>query len=206
MWMIVTLLGVVIILYASMLPGASARKPVQEDFLDSVGDTLQHFAEEIEEENKELLRMVGDMKQDHEKRTNTLLLRIEQLERQSASMQDRLGKAPEGNESAPGAGMAAGTEGKVLTKPARLPSQISTASMDSSPAPVLTTGERETKDEAGSPSRFAATVKSRYKELFDLYDSGKSVEYIAKKLGKNKGEVLLIVGLARQEEPQHGQP
>ncbi|HZG75674.1 MAG TPA: hypothetical protein VEZ72_07425, partial [Paenibacillus sp.] len=71
-----------------------------------------------------------------------------------------------------------------------------------SAAPPVTAGEPA----AEPASRFASTVKSRYKEVFDLHDSGKSIEYIAKKLGKNKGEVQLILGLAKQEEPVHGQP
>jgi hypothetical protein len=44
------------------------------------------------------------------------------------------------------------------------------------------------------------SMKSRYKELFSLHDQGKGVEAIAKKLGMNKGEVILILQLSRQEE------
>lgn len=44
------------------------------------------------------------------------------------------------------------------------------------------------------------TIHARYAELFKLYGDGKSIEAIAKKLGMNKGEVQLIIGLSRQEE------
>jgi hypothetical protein len=43
-------------------------------------------------------------------------------------------------------------------------------------------------------------MKSRYAELFSLHDQGKSVEFIAKKLDMNKGEVNLIIQLSKQEE------
>ncbi|WP_042160514.1 DUF6115 domain-containing protein [Paenibacillus gorillae] len=44
------------------------------------------------------------------------------------------------------------------------------------------------------------TIQSRYAELLELYSQGKSIELIAKKLGMNKGEVQLILQLAKQEE------
>lgn len=43
------------------------------------------------------------------------------------------------------------------------------------------------------------TIQTRYPELFQLYDQGKSIEAISKKLGMNKGEVQLIIQLAKQE-------
>jgi DNA-binding NarL/FixJ family response regulator len=43
-------------------------------------------------------------------------------------------------------------------------------------------------------------MKERYSELFLLHEQGKAVEYIAKKLNLNKGEVQLIIQLAKQEE------
>jgi DNA-binding NarL/FixJ family response regulator len=43
-------------------------------------------------------------------------------------------------------------------------------------------------------------MKERYAELFLLHEQGKAIEYIAKKLNLNKGEVQLIIQLAKQEE------
>jgi DNA-binding NarL/FixJ family response regulator len=43
-------------------------------------------------------------------------------------------------------------------------------------------------------------MKKRYSELFLLHEQGKAIEYIAKKLNLNKGEVQLIIQLAKQEE------
>lgn len=47
------------------------------------------------------------------------------------------------------------------------------------------------------------TIQSRYPDLFRLYDEGKSIEAISKKLGMNKGEVQLIIQLAKQEAAAH---
>lgn len=220
MWLIVVLLGIVIILYASLLPKAPKRAvAAPEDFLDSVGDTLQHFADEIEEENKELLRMVGEMKREHESRTSTLLARIEQLEKRSAP-----GPAPaaaaEAGEAAAGTPPAAPSSvgGPSAAAPVFAPTPIPASSVHPEPSiDVRSKAEPAARVEAPpaplpieeapapAPSRFAHTVKERYRELFDMYEGGKSIEYIAKKLGKNKGEVQLIIGLARQEERPHGQ-
>ncbi|HZG58321.1 hypothetical protein [Paenibacillus sp.] len=233
MWMIVTLLGIVVLLYASMLPRPPERKPVTDDFLDSVGDTLQHFADEIEQENKELLRMVGEMKREHEQRTLKLLSRIESLEKQSVSAAGAGIVSPSAPEPERSRGAATKSVTSAEAEPiaeASLPAaaverkpaaRSAAATADSpvvetpvvTPAAVTPAGKPpHPADEPGHepiaspPSRFANTVKARYKDVFDLYDGGKSIEFIAKKLGKNKGEVQLIIGLAKQEEPHHGQP
>ncbi|MFG1731421.1 DUF6115 domain-containing protein [Paenibacillus sp. 843] len=44
------------------------------------------------------------------------------------------------------------------------------------------------------------SIKSRYTELFDLYEQGKSIDMIAKTTGLQRGEVQLIIQLAKQEE------
>jgi hypothetical protein len=43
-------------------------------------------------------------------------------------------------------------------------------------------------------------IRYRYMELFALEKQGKSIDHIAKKLGMNKGEVMLIIQLAKQED------
>src|SRR5690606_19561957 len=113
------------------------------------------FADEIESENKELIRMIGELKREHEQRTGKLMERIEQLEQQKAesgihAVQER----------------ADATSGTVLEPLAELVRQ--------------TTALPEVQDAEPEPetvSRFVSTVKARYQELFELYDEGKSIEY-----------------------------
>ncbi|MBW7461685.1 hypothetical protein K0U00_47285, partial [Paenibacillus sepulcri] len=51
-----------------------------------------------------------------------------------------------------------------------------------------------------APAEIKPTIRSRYLELFELHDGGKSVDSIARKLAMNKGEVQLILQLSKQEE------
>ncbi|NDI33363.1 hypothetical protein [Chengkuizengella sediminis] len=43
-------------------------------------------------------------------------------------------------------------------------------------------------------------INQRYNELMTLHHDGKSVQYISNKTGINKGEVQLIINLAKQED------
>lgn len=174
--MIVALLGTVIIVYAAMLPREKPKTSLTDDFLESVGGMLQQFADELEEENRELLRMVGEMKREHEIQVEALQRRIEQLEARSDA-----------------ASLTA-----ALLQPVSAPASLSSAS-----APAVSAEERAGGNEDIEPLKFANTVRERYRDVFELYDDGKSIDYIARKLGKNKGEVQLILSLARQEEKLH---
>ena len=240
--MIVSLLGVVILLYAALLPRPKENKRTEEELLDAVGDALQQFASEMEQENQDLHRMVGEMKREHEQYVAKLMARIESLEREN-----RAG----GGTDAPGPAVAVRQAEAAPARPAASPAPVGQAAPPirfgpsrgayaERTAPSAAYGQRQAEAEAAvamadvegaakadapdagkaveaaAPAaealpqaappaeRLANTIKARYKELFDLYDSGKSIEYIAKKLGRNKGEVQLILGLAKQEEPQHG--
>ncbi|MNC80265.1 hypothetical protein D3C75_1330060 [compost metagenome] len=42
--------------------------------------------------------------------------------------------------------------------------------------------------------------RDRYPELFELYGKGKSIDMIAKTMGLQRGEVQLILQLAKKEE------
>lgn len=173
-YFVVILTGIALIFIALIVPKPTSTKPIQEDFLDSVSDTIQQLVQEMEEENKQLLRMIGEMRKDYEKKSSTLIERIELLENR---------------------------ERETLSKPPPLsePSAVTSYTIQE----TITTHDKEHKYQLPD-SRFIHSVKSKNKELFELYENGKSIEYIAKKMGKNKGEVQLIISLARQEEPQHG--
>jgi hypothetical protein len=176
-WIVIVLLGVVILLYAFLLPKTAPRKLADEEVLDTVEGTLQQFVEEMEQENREFAQMVAEMKREHERKTSTLLDRIEFLERRTAMLAEQPPPAPQATNSAP---------------PASAPQPEPAEAPEPEPEPVKT----------GAQFAFpgTATVKSRFKEVFELYDNGKSIEYIAKKLGTNKGEVQLIIQLAKREE------
>jgi DNA-binding NarL/FixJ family response regulator len=58
--------------------------------------------------------------------------------------------------------------------------------------------------ESPPPPAAPETIQSRYADLFGLYNQGKSIEMISKKLGMNKGEVQLVLQLAKQEAAANG--
>lgn len=182
-WVIIVMLGVVILLYAFLLPKPVHRKTVNEEVLDTVEDTLATFVEELEQENKEFARMVGQLKHEHEKQTSTLLNRIEFLERKTSMLTEQLPSGPK--VSVPEASFH---RPEPVVKPVPTPAAHEAESSERLPI--------ENVPEPDKPH----TVKSRYKEVFDLYGQGKSIEYIAKKLGTNKGEIQLIIQLAKREE------
>lgn len=74
--------------------------------------------------------------------------------------------------------------------------------IDSLPTPALSVEEAPASQEVEQPlpKTDENAIKHRYEQLFGLYEKGKSIEQIAKKLGMNKGEVQLIIQLAKQEE------
>lgn len=73
--------------------------------------------------------------------------------------------------------------------------QASPAQPAAQPEAAVSSEQQEEQAESAP-----ADMKSRYPELFAYYAQGKSMEYIAKKTGMNKGEVELIIQLAKQEE------
>lgn len=73
---------------------------------------------------------------------------------------------------------------------------------------------RLTKAEASQEANAQATksvfdlqkqnnIQARFAELLQMHADGQSIEAIAKKLEMNKGEVLLIIGLSKQEAAVH---
>lgn len=64
------------------------------------------------------------------------------------------------------------------------------------PPPMPVVPEEPPEEPAAAPN----SIRSRYEEVFRMHEEGKSIEYIARKKGLNKGEVSLIIQLAAQEE------
>jgi DNA-binding NarL/FixJ family response regulator len=134
-----------------------------------IEDTMEHFANEIEEENKQLLQTVAQIKTDHEQQMNRIITKVDQLEKQNYDLSNEI-------------------KSIVFTKFHEQNKQL----------PTTATLEETLLLEKVSVSPMQ--MKERYTELFLLHEQGKAIEYIAKKLNLNKGEVQLIIQLAKQEE------
>ncbi len=89
--------------------------------------------------------------------------------------------------------------------PASAPGSLSTSAdpaRSESPLQAVPVADQEpaaTREQPNEPVALM-NIKQRYAELFELYELGKSMDFIAKKLGMNKGEISLILLLAKQEE------
>lgn len=142
-------------------------------------EAMDQFISEIEADNKELLNTVAQMKKEHDQRLAKLTGQVEELEKRVREQDSEFKRF-------------------ALSK---LEQQHSVAehvpTFIAEPVKQL---DSEVQEEPLDSSKGTANIRDRYDELFRLHDEGKSVEAIAKKLGMNKGEVNLILQLAKQEE------
>ncbi|MBO9610798.1 MAG: hypothetical protein J7639_32910 [Paenibacillaceae bacterium] len=188
-WVYVVVLGLVFIVYARLLPARD--RSASTGMVKEIEETMEHFAAELEEENKQLLHSVAKMKQEHEQQVSKLSGKIEQLEKMSYDlsqewknlMLSKLNETPVAS-----AMQAAAVESERPQPKPEAPAEPVQANVPAAPS----SPEHETA--------VSSNLRDRFRGLFDMYDQGKSTEYIAKKLGLNKGEVSLIVQLAKQEE------
>ncbi|MCZ8512342.1 hypothetical protein O9H85_07840 [Paenibacillus filicis] len=195
-WLYIVLIGVVIIVYAMILP--STREPKRRDqaMLSEMEETMEHFAAELEEQNQALIRMFADTKKEYEIHSAKLAARVELLEKQNDQLQQNVSKISyerEQGESRP----SSGSSYSALSGEAAALSERQSAVAEAE------TGAAEQPQAALEPIATPAAlmnIKQRYSELFELYDQGKSSDAIAKKLGMNKGEIHLILQLAKREE------
>jgi predicted transcriptional regulator len=167
-WMYIVLLGLVCIVISFFAPRSVSND--KTNMVKEIEDTMEHFANEIEEENNLLLQTVAQIKTDHELQMNRISLKVEQLERQNYDLSSEI-------------------KSIVLNK------FHEQSKMQSSTIEVAI---EEAVPEKAKESPMQ--MKERYQELFQLHEQGKAIEYIAKKLNLNKGEVQLIIQLAKQEE------
>lgn len=176
-WTYIVLLGMVILVLSFLAPhgkrdGSSAGGPL---IVKEMEETMDHFIAEIEEENKALLQTVAKMKQEHDHSVQKLAERIDELEKlyreQSSELKRFALYRLEKNDEQ---------------------TKITPSSTD------IAESAEHADDSASDADPIG--VKARYAELFRLYHEGKSVEYISKKMGINKGEVVLIIQLAKQGE------
>lgn len=158
--MTIILIGLVIIIYTRLFSKDDSNHN-QSRLLTDMEETFEHFALEIEDDNKRVLDHILVLKEQFDQQNTKLLTRIELLEKQLSEKP----KAP------------------IVGHVKRPSSQIDV-----------------TPQEKPLPQSDRMDIKQRYSQLFELHDVGKSMDYIAKKLSINKGEVQLILQLGNQEE------
>jgi hypothetical protein len=185
-WIYIVLFGLVLIVYAKIIPKSEAKNGKNGNMLNEVEATMDHFAAELEEQNKALIQMFGDTKKEYELHSARLASRVEVMEKQNARLQGELSRIGVLQEQLEERSLAEAKQTRDTDKPRIADGQT----------PVF-----ELQDAADpEPSKAPMKIKERYHELLQLHEQGKSIDHIAKKLGMNKGEINLILQLAKKEE------
>lgn len=195
-WFYIVALGAAITGFAWMMPKSGDAGPKQE-FVSE--ESYNPLLEDLEAENRELLDAIAKFKREHDGTIETLGSRIVELEQQMKSLteQSRLPAAPA--DYPPSASPLATTPARSTStsNPAEVPSVVDAVA----PAIAAYAADAAPESSAFPETELPpATIRGRYAELLDMHEKGKSVEQIAKATGMNKGEVQLILQLARQEE------
>ncbi|WP_051775081.1 hypothetical protein [Paenibacillus tyrfis] len=189
-WIYIVLVGLLIVVYAKIIPRKSegAAKP-DGAIVKEMEQAMDHLAMELEEQNKALIELFSGTKQTYEEHTAKLTSRVETLEKQCQELRHELGR------------LTFSEEQRRLSLQANVSKQGEALGASAGAAVSQADTESAVPDtQPEAANKAAMNMKERYAELFGLYESGKSTDYIAKKLGMNKGEISLILQLAKQEE------
>ncbi|GMK40751.1 hypothetical protein PCCS19_38070 [Paenibacillus sp. CCS19] len=171
-WGYVALLGAFIVVMSWTLPRRKAEQPAAQ-VTNNMEIALEQFMENMESDNRELVELVKRAQTDNAEQLAIRERRIIDLEHRCAELESRLEK--------------------VMVQPVL--GQVQTAAPQAVDAAVV-----QPLADAQEVPVPRDTIRTRYPELFELYNEGKSIDAVARKLNMNKGEVQLIIQLAKQEE------
>ncbi|UNK16681.1 hypothetical protein MNQ98_19545 [Paenibacillus sp. N3/727] len=175
-WIYIVLLGIGAVLYALMLPKRREETVKSEQVVKEMESTLEQYMGEVQLENEQLLDLVGQMKQEQTAKQTAQQEQLNEMRHRLLAVEQQL----------------ASTEGRLRSAETLLASV---------PVNISTTQASEAVEAADIASQpHINSIKSRYTELFDMYEAGRSIDMIAKSAGMQRGEVQLIIQLAKQEE------
>lgn len=178
-YMYVVLIGLCILVFSFLFAKPKKQaSPESPHIMQEVEETMEGFMAELEEDNKKLLDTIAHMKESHNLSLHKMTERMERLEQEFQQERQDWKRLVL---------MTAEHAGQTPARSA--PAEPTQPLLQTEPAPVP---EEEPKPSTG--------IRGRYEEVLGLHDDGKSVDYIARKCGLNKGEVNLIIQLALQEE------
>jgi len=187
-WQYIALLGAVIVVAAFMLPKGKNQKQSASSSaqMEQLELAFEQFMDNMENEHNDLVKMLttslNQLREEDRVKSETIV----RLEKRNLMVEEQLAKLSQ---------QIAASEAKLQMLQANLFDQTSKSNTLNETVQSLQATEEEAADQLPADS-----IQKRYAELLEMYNSGKSIEAIAKKLGKNKGEVQLILQLAMQEE------
>lgn len=181
-WGYIVLLGGCALVYALILPSRSRRKNGSEDrqTIKEVEDAMELYMSDIERENRELLDLLASVKTQSQNNQAVLQEQIGELKGQLESLHHRISQLES---------RTAAAENGIL--------QLAISGTTQRQGNLAQDNVQPVQPEKAKP---VSTIKLRYPQLFELYEEGKSLDFIAKKTGMQRGEIQLILQLAKQEE------
>lgn len=202
-WLLIAMIGAAIAVYGWLLPRG-------DDAPASRDDSFERLLEDLEAENRGLLDAITRLKSEQDETVERLGRRIRELEQEMDSLKER-------SRYAPAATPADASDARV-SLPGDVQPQLHASAAANAPSSrdaSALSGDGQTYGTAVSAAKDAAgeaaagegavakgsmSIHERYAQLLDLYRRGRSIEQISKALNMNKGEVQLILQLAKREE------
>lgn len=182
-WVYIVLVGAVAIVYGMILPARRKEEGAEKQSLKDTEAALGLYMADLERENEEMLQLVSSIKQQSQSTKAALQEEIAVLREQVAGLEKttilldaRLTAEEKGLLQ-----LTAFTKNNAARQPADDASGGAESATAPKPKPV-------------------SSIKLRYPRLFELHEQGKSIDSIAKTAGLQRGEVQLILQLAKQEE------
>ncbi|UQZ32089.1 hypothetical protein C2I18_00105 [Paenibacillus sp. PK3_47] len=187
-WVYIVLVGAVAIVYALRLPARAKGDSAEKQSLKETEAALELYMADIERENDKMLQLVSSIKQQSQNNRAVMQEEINSLREQLAELQK--------SNTLLDARLTA--EEKGLLQLTASFAGIAQASRSAEGAEAVQASSSEAPPEP--KPKPVSSIKLRYPRLFELYEEGKSVDSIAKMAGLQRGEVQLILQLAKQEE------
>ncbi|CAH1056179.1 hypothetical protein [Paenibacillus pseudetheri] len=187
-WVYIVLVGVAAILYALLLPARMKERKAEQQSLKETEAALELYMADIERENVELVQLVSSIKQQSQTNHVAMQGQISDLQHQLTELQQS----------------SLLLEGRVTNEEKRL-RELEVSVEKGSYAKAAAIGDPSAGAEMSSiqpevKAKPISSIKLRYPRLFELHKQGKSIDSIAKTAGLQRGEVQLILQLAKQEE------
>ena len=202
-WLAIVILGTAIAGFAWMTPKA-ASKSGQEGFVSE--EAYNELLENLEAENRELFDAVAKFKKEHDDKVEKLSRKVVDMESRMKRWAEKpVAEAANDADVRPSASRTVYPESEAAAvRSVALPDEQAVSREERLPAAEapLESAAAEAAAEA-EPELPPNSIRGRYAELLELHESGRSVEQICKTLGMNKGEVQLILQLARREGNPH---
>jgi len=216
-WVTLVIAGAAIAGYGWMKKEPQKAVTVNEEAYDKL-------LEDLETENRELVDAVAAFKREQDDTVSRLGRRIRELELQMEERSNRAGEVPVRSVSYPAAEAVRPPIEQEKRGPTQFAGELVGASrtvVSAAPEPAKASADGlqrtvldvpsaqdasrsvPTADEEASASDKPASIRERYGELVAMYERGRSVEQVARAMNMNKGEVQLILQLAKREVSPH---